>query len=170
MINGTISNPQYVDLEKTTVSFTITSADGIISNAQLKVPDGKARGVNPYWDAIMDNFDIEQMRQARNQLEVKRRKQAEFDAAKKKSSVDNEKLVALFNKKTKIFAMPFVADASDEVKSAIRRTSDETLLNFIYFDLLKKHLTDNSLSYSQLLDYLEDLEDQASSQNSTPAE
>ena len=159
MIQGTLTNPQYIDLEKTKVSFTLTSPDGVISNAQLQVPANKARGVNPYWDYILDNFDIEQMRQARNQLELRRRRQVEFDRNKQKAAADNQRLVDLFNKKTKIFSMPFVASASDEVKSAIRRASDDFTLNFIYTDLLKKYVTDNNMTYSQMIDYFEDVQD-----------
>ena len=62
MINGIISDPQYVDLKKTVVSFTLTTPEGVITKAELRVPDNKARGVNPYWDHILDNFDIEAMR------------------------------------------------------------------------------------------------------------
>lgn len=167
MINGTISNPHYVDLEKTTVAFTLTTPEGVITKAELKVPENKARNVNPYWDNILDNFDIEQMRLQRNQQEIRKRKQAEFEATKAKAKLDNDKLVRLFNKKTKIFAMPFVASASDDTKSAIRRCSDELMLDFIYQDILKKYMVDNNFTHTQLLDYLDDLQEQSEA-NTTP--
>ena len=103
-------------------------------------------------------------------MELKKRKLEEFEATKAKAKLDNDRLVKLFNKKTKLFSIPFISEASDDVKSAIRRCSDEVMLDFIYTDMLKKYAADNNLSYTQLLDYFDDLQEQAESNTSPQSE
>jgi len=150
-----IKDPEFVDLEKTTVRFKIIR-DGITTVAELKVPENRQRGINPYWDRIMDEFDVEAMRLQRNEKEVRARKLAEFDQKKREGREENERLVALFNKKMQMFNSSIFSDADDITKAAIRRSPSQDFLNFIYYDTLRKHMLDNNLTYIDLLELLED--------------
>jgi len=70
-----ILNPEYIDIEKTRVRFKLINEYGIENIAELTVPNNKKRGVNKYWDLIMDEFDIEEMRQRRNRIEAEKMRQ-----------------------------------------------------------------------------------------------
>ncbi len=158
--NTKIQNPQYIDLEKTMVSFQIVKEDGTILNAQLKVPENKERGVNAYWDRIMDEFDIEVMRKQRNDLEVRRRREREVNGKKQKAAIENEKLRHLFSLKIKAFEYPFIASAPDDIKAAIRRASSVEFLNMVLNSQIERFMKENNMSYVDYLDYLEDLEEE----------
>lgn len=154
-MNTQIKDPEFVDLEKTTVRFKIIR-DGVTTVAELKVPETREKGINPYWDRIMDEFDVEAMRQQRNEKEVRARKLAEFDKKKREGREENEKLVALFNLKMQMFNLSIFSEADDATKAAIRRSPNKEFLNFIYYDTLRKYMNDNNLSYIDLLEKLED--------------
>lgn len=160
-----ILNPEYIDLEKTRVRFKLISEYGVESIAELTVPNNKMRGVNKYWDRIMDEFDVEEMRQRRNRLESERIKQARHKEEKAKTAVKVNELKVLFNKKTKVLELPFIRDADTNVKSAIRRAPSIEILDFIVTDLTRKFMNDNNMDYNDYLDYLDDLEE--STENKT---
>lgn len=179
MINGNkISNPRYVDLQKTLVSFQLTTPEGVTTTAQLKVPANKERGVNPFWDAIMDNFDVEKMRRDRNNEEIKKQRLEAYEKNKKKANEDNKKLVDLFNRKTKLFALSFIKDAPDSTKAAIRRCSDDKMLDFIYFETIRNKMQAENLSFLDIMEMIENEEEalaaekdttETNNENSTPA-
>lgn len=179
MINGNkISNPRYVDLQKTLVSFQLTTPEGVTTTAQLKVPPDRQRGQNPYWDAIMDNFDIEKMRRDRNDEEVKKQRIQSYETNKRKANEDNKKLVDLFNRKTKLFALSFIKNAPDTTKAAIRRCSDDKMLDFIYFETIRNKMQAENLSFLDIMEMIENEEEalaaekdttKTNNENSTPA-
>lgn len=165
-----ILDPEFIDLEKTRVKFKIVNSDGFVTVAELTVPPNRQAGVNAYWDRIVAEFDIEEMRRKRNEQEVRVKRQQEFDKKRREGKEENDRLIALFNKKMKLFNLPVIANASNEIKAAIRRSPDENFLNFIYFESLRKIMVDNNFSYSDLLDYLEQLEEESQqSPNEQPA-
>lgn len=157
---GTVKNPQFIDLEKTRVRFTIVQENGTSNTAELTVPENQARGVNPYWDQILDNFDVLEMRKRRNEEEQRRRKQLEVDDKKKKAHEENIRLRDLFNKKMKSFDIPFIKEAPDNIKSAIRRAPDIDTLNFILNTYTLDFMKQNNMDFVAYLDYLDDVEDE----------
>jgi hypothetical protein len=155
-----ILDPEYVDLEKTRVRFKIVQESGLESIAELTVPKGKQRGVNKYWDRIMDEFDIEEMRNRRNNLETEIRKRNQHAEQKSKTLEQTTALRILFNAKTKAFDLPFIANADVDTKSAIRRAPNLEILNFIINEVTKKYMEENSMDFNDYLDYLDDLEEE----------
>lgn len=160
MIYPIIKNPEYVDLEKTTVKLTLVDEKGTESVAEFKVPENKTRGVNVLWDRVMDEFDIEKMRRERNNKEVRQIQEREFQEKKKKAAIESEKLRLLFETKMKVFNLPFIAQASDKDKAAVRRAPDITMLNIITAYLAQKYIADKQITFLDLLDEIDDMVDQ----------
>jgi hypothetical protein len=156
-----ILNPEYVDLEKTRVRFKIVSDTGIETIAELTVPNNKKRGVNKYWDRIMDEYDIEEMRQRRNRIEAEMRNQRRHSEEKRKTQEKVAELKTLFNEKTKVLELPFIRDAGTDIKSAIRRAPTKAVLDFIINDITRKFMEEQGMDYNDYLDYLDDLEEEA---------
>jgi len=154
-----IKNPEYIDLEKTRVRFTLVSATGVESQAELTVPPNKDRGINKYWDRIMDEFDIEEMRQRRNELEVEMRNAQSHREEKRRADFKLQQLQYLFDAKSKAFDLPFIKDGSIDTKSAVRRAPTIEVLNVIVNDLTKQFMEENDMDWNDYLDYLDDLED-----------
>lgn len=159
-----ILEPEFIDLEKTRVRFKLVSDNGNVSVAEFIVPPNRARGVNEYWDRIMDEFDVEKMRKDRNDKELKARRQREADEKKKVAAQENARLRGLFEKKMKAFELPYIENAPNEVKSAIRRAPSEQFLDAVLTDQMLKFIKDNNMSYVDYLDYLEDIEDKKAEQ------
>lgn len=155
-----IKNPEFVDLEKTTVRLTLIRENGVESIAEFKVPDNQERGVNPYWDKVLDQFDVDEMKKRRNMIEINNRKMNAFRMKKQQASVENEKLRDLFDLKMQAFNLPFVANATDEDKAAVRRAPSILLLNIVISSLAIKYMQENEMTYIDLFDYLDDLEDE----------
>jgi|688.fasta_scaffold08783_15 hypothetical protein len=156
-----ILNPEYVDLEKTRVRFKIIREDGIESVAELTVPNNKRKGVNKYWDRIVDEFDIEEMRQKRNRIEAEQRNHKKHADEKRRTQEKVIELKTLFNEKTKVLELPFIRDAGTDIKSAIRRAPTKAVLDFIVTDITRKFMENQGMDYNDYLDYLDDLEEEA---------
>ena len=155
-----IKDPEFIDIQKTRVKFKLVKENGLVTVAELAVPPDRARGVNAYWDRIMDEFDVELMRKKRNALESSRIQQQEFMKKKQAAAIENEKLRLLFDAKMKAFELPYVSGASDDIKSAIRRAPDTGFLALILNDLMKQYMLDNELSYLEFLDHMDELEEE----------
>lgn len=161
LTNVEIKEPEFVDLQKTRMRFKVVQENGLVTTAELAVPANFARGENAYFDKILDNFDIQTLRKARNDLEIRRRREAEFLDKKKKSAIENEKLRRLFDLKMKAFDMFFIAEADTETKAALRRAPDEYMINAIVQSQIQKYITDNNMTYGDLIDKIEDLAEEA---------
>lgn len=155
-----VKEPRFVDLQKTRMAFKIQKEDGSLLSAELKVPPNQQRGVNKYWDHILDNFDVESLRQQRNMEELRERKLKDFNQKKRRAAEENENLKRLFNVKMKVFELSFIKNSSEDVKSAVRRAPDEQFLNFIIFNEMRNYMENNNMSYVDYLDYLDDLQDE----------
>lgn len=155
-----IKNPEFCDIKKTRVRFTLVDENGAESVAELAVPEKWARGVNPYWDRILDEHDVEKMRREKNAKEAQLQRQREFEDKKRKAGVENEKLKALFNAKMQAFEMVFISEAPDAVKSAIRRAPNMMLLNAIIHEQLISYMREKSMTFLDLFDHLDEIADQ----------
>lgn len=156
-----LKDPEFIDLQKTTVRVKLVNENGTESIAQLKVPADQARGVNQIWDRILDEFDVEVMRKARNDLEVRRRKEAEFQDKKRKASIQSDILRQLFDKKMSVFNFPFMTDAAKEDKAAIRRAPNDILLMAVATSIVQKYLQENNMTFVDLFDLIDDAEYEA---------
>jgi hypothetical protein len=154
-----IKNPHFVDVEKTKVRFELINDSGVTSVAELTVPPKMARGVNAMWDRILDEFDVEKMRRERNELETRRRRQQEFDRKKRLAAEENNKLKILFDAKMKAFEMPFIANAEDKIKTAIRRAPDMLMLNIIIHHQMMNYMSEKNMSFIDVFDELDDIQD-----------
>ncbi len=164
-----IKNPEFIDVQKTRVRFKLIDENGAESVAELAVPPKFARGVNPYWDRILDEYDVDKMRRDRNVAEQRMVRQKEFEDKKRKAGVENEKLKALFNTKMTAFELPFSAAASDEIKSAVRRAPNQMLLSAIIHEQLMTYMKEKNLSFLDLFDHLDEIEEQKEAEKAAQA-
>jgi hypothetical protein len=153
-----IKNPVYVDAKKTRIRMTLVRENGIESLAEFTVPANRERGVNEYWDRILDEFDEKQMRDQRNRIEERAKQNQEFADKKRKAAIENDKLKMLFDMKMRCFSLPFVSEASDEDKAAVRRAPDPLMLNIIIMHLAQKYITEKGMSFIDLFDMIDDLQ------------
>lgn len=159
-----LENPHYIDLEKTQIGVTLVYDNGVKQSAVFKVPPNRERGVNPYWDRILDEFDERAMRKARNDLEIKRQEQQNFTIKKEKATKESTKLRLLFDKKMQSFELPFVKNASNGDKAAVRRAPNELILNIVLTSLAIKYLESKNMTFIDFFDELEEIEEQKNKQ------
>ena len=50
-----IKDPEFINL-KNSVRFKLVESDGLEKIAEFKVPESRERGVNKYWDYILDSL------------------------------------------------------------------------------------------------------------------
>ena len=160
MTQPIIKDPFFVDLEKTTVRMKLINDSGVETIAEFKVPEDQALGVNPYWDRIVKEFDVEKMRENRNRLESRIRQEQDFRRKKDKAAVENEKLRRLFDAKMEAFNLPFIANASDEDKASVRRAPNTALLDLVVSKLAEKYMNEKNMSFIELFDMIDDMQDE----------
>ena len=155
-----IKNPEFVDLEKTTARVTLVNESGIETVTEFKVPAKWAKGVDPLWDRILTEFDVEKMRRDRNNQETRKNQDKQLTDKKKKAAAESEKLRQLFTAKMNLFNLPFVANASDKDKAAVRRAPDMTMLNLVASHLVSKYITEKDMTFLDLFDEIDDIQDE----------
>ena len=155
-----IKNPHYIDLQKTRVGLTLVSENGVESKAEFVIPEGGKTGVNPIWDRILTEFDEKKMRADRNALETRMMRDREFNVKKQKAQIESEKMKMLFDQKMKCFQYPFVKNATNEEKSAVRRCPDLLTLGIVINFLSMKYIQDNNFSILEFVDNIEEQMDE----------
>lgn len=156
MDNYKIVDPIFLDLEKTIVRFTLVTEEGLSQVAEFKVPPNRERGINKYWDRIVEEFDIEEMRQKRNLLETQRINEREHISKKQKAELETKKLVRLFEAKASAFEYFFIKEASSEIKSSIRKAPDEDIVRAIISIQMQKYMEETGLTITDIIDKLND--------------
>lgn len=164
MIYPIIKDPQFIDIQKTRVKFILEYENGNTNIAELAVPPNQDLGINPFWDRIVQEFDIEEMRQKRNSLENKirddARRRREIENNRRQSENQNRIMRELFDAKVKALSLPYIENADDAVKTAIRRAPDINLLSSILNELRLDFMKTKNMNYLQYLDYLEEVEEE----------
>lgn len=153
-----IKRPEFIDLEKSRVRMILVAENGVETNAEIDVPKNRERGVSELWDRIMDEHDVEAMRKARNDLETRRRRDAEFQDKKRKAAIQNDILKQLFDAKTRAFELPFVQNATPQNKAAVRRAPSVHMLNMVLAVLCTEYMKDTGKSFIDIFDEIEDLQ------------
>lgn len=162
-----VLEPEFIDIQKTKIKFKIEADDGRISTAELTVPKDGAKGVNKYWDMILENYDINVLRKRRNEKEVLIQRRKEMEDKQRKANAENQRLRILFDKKMAAFQLPFIKESDPEIRSAIRRAPTSDILDMFLIDYTLKFMKDNNMSYVDYLDYLDDIEDKKQEEKDT---
>lgn len=149
-----IDNPQLMN--PTTIRATLINGTKT-NTVELRVPEDDKRGVNKHFDYILDNYDMDDIREKYREALVIHEKRKKSEAQRQKNQMEFDRLKILFDQKAMLFDMPFMQDADRDLKAAIRRAPDLFILNCIAADALKKHMEKNNMSYSEYLDVLEEL-------------
>lgn len=132
--------------------------DGSVVEIDFTIPEGERKGVNEYFDWIVDNYSLTDIKAAYHRAlkeHVARKQQREEDEQKQK---EVERLSQLFDAKSNCFEMQFIKDAPAEVRSAIRRSPNQMILQLIVTDYFKTFLSEKQMSYNDYLDYVEEIE------------
>lgn len=159
-----IKNPEFIDLQKTFVRFLMVDENGKETVAEFKVPENREPGVNEFWDRIVQEFDIEEMRRKRNELETRIVNERERLEKKKLAQVQNEILKNLFDQKLYFFNLPFINELTDEEKSSIRRAPNISLLNMAISTILLNYTQRSGKTLIDIFDMIEDQEFQSESE------
>lgn len=165
-----IESPEFIDIQKTRVRFLLVAENGVKTVAEMRVPAGEALGVSETWDKIVAEFDVAEMKKRRNNIERKMRIERDLAEKKKKSSIENRILQHLFDKKLQFFNYHFVDQLTYEEKSAVRRASDETLLNVAIFNAIYSYTQRTGKPLLELFDEIEDEQYKQSEATSEPAD
>jgi len=150
-----IENVEFANNEYTKVRFVIANDDkGTRQLAELQVPENYETGVNKYWDMILDQCDIESLKQDRLDKIEKHKEALEEHKRQKESSKEAHELKELFDMKSSYIKMPFVQTEDD--KSTIRKAPNKMVLNFIVQKMMDDYLEQNKMDSDEFFDAVED--------------
>ena len=131
--------------------------NGSVVELELRVPENQERGVNEYFDHILDNHDwqaiVDDFKKRAERYQIGQSHQIE----RQKNEAESHRLRDLFDQKAMLFKQPYIKDATPDVKSAIRRCPDHLTLSTISTSVFNKYLEDNKLSYSDYLDIIDEM-------------
>lgn len=153
-----IKNPEFIDLEKTFVRMTLVAEDGKETVAEFKVPPNRESGVNEFWDRIVAEHDIEEMRKRRNDLELIKIQEAQRIEKKKRAQIETEMLRQLFDQKLYYFNLPFINELTDEEKASIRRAPNMNLLFIAATNVFASYMQRTGKNMVDIFDNIEDKE------------
>ena len=135
----------------------VVSNDGSVSKISFAIPENEEIGVNPYFDYILSNYHLSEIR-ATYEAELKehRNRQRHNQLAEQRQKEAKE-LAQLFDAKAHLFDMPFVKESSQQFRSAIRRAPDQVTLNLIVNQAFNEYLQSKDMSCNDYLDYIDEL-------------
>lgn len=150
-----IEGVEFANNEYTRVRFKRVNAErGTIHLAELTVPENHERGVNKDWDTILDNYDLETLKQKRIDKIEQTKKRLAVERVRAESRGEAEELKELFNEKSYHIKMPYTQSSDD--KKLIRRAPNLTCLNYVVFELIKKYVESNDSPLEDMFDKVED--------------
>jgi len=150
-----IENVEFANNEYTRVRFVIVNEDkGTKQLAELRVPENYETGVNKYWDLILDQCDIESLKQDRLDKIEKHKEMFSREKEKQESAKEARELKKLFDLKSSYIKLPFVQ--TEEDKSTIRKAPNEMVLNFIIQKMMDDYLEQNKMDSDEFFDQIED--------------
>jgi len=150
-----IENVEFANNEYTRVRFVIVNEDkGTKQLAELRVPENYETGVNKYWDIILDQCDIESLKQDRLDKIEKQKEMFSREKEKQESAKEARELKKLFDLKSSYIKLPFVQ--TEEDKSTIRKAPNEMVLNFIIQKMMDDYLEQNKMDSDEFFDEIED--------------
>lgn len=143
-------NPEVLECE-------LVKEDGSTERLSFSIPHEDKVGVNEYFDYIVENYHLEEIRaQYESELKIHRdnqRREKEHEQRKKEAV----ELKQLFDTKAQMFELPFIKEASQDIRSALRRAPNQTTLNLIAYVAFEKYLEDKNMDCVGYLDYLDEL-------------
>jgi len=122
--------------------------------AELRVPENYEAGVNKYWDMILDQCDIESLKQDRLDKLEKHKERISREKENQESAKEARELKELFDLKSSYIKLPFVQ--TEEDKSTIRKAPNEMILNFIIQKMMDDYLEQNKMDSDEFFDEIED--------------
>ena len=135
----------------------LVNEDGSTEKISFSIPDEDKVGVNEYFDYIVENYHLEEIRaQYESELKIHRdnqRREKEHEQRKKEAV----ELKQLFDTKAQMFELPFIKEASQDIRSALRRAPNQITLNLIAYVAFEKYLEDKKMDCVGYLDYLDEL-------------
>ena len=155
MIYERLIRPRYVN--PNTITCEGVRKDGSTQQLDFTVPEDEESGVNEYFDFIVENYSLKDIKAQYEVALRKHRAMQQEESDRKKRDEENERLKRLFNQKSNLFEMPFIKEGSTEVRSAIRRAPDEQILQVIAVDSFRRYLDDKNMKYSDYLNYVDEL-------------
>ena len=150
LLKPRLLNPEVIECE-------LVNEDGSTEKLSFSIPHEDKVGVNEYFDYIVKNYHLEEIRaQYESELKIHRdnqRREKEHEQRKKEAV----ELKQLFDTKAQMFELPFIKEASQDIRSALRRAPNQITLNLIAYVAFEKYLEDKKMDCVGYLDYLDEL-------------
>jgi len=145
-------------LNPQTMECDLVDEKGSVQKISFALPENEQKGVNQYFDYIVENYHLEEIKaQYESELKIHRDKQRQQQLASQRRK-ESEELKKLFDLKAQLFDMPFIKNCNQEMRSAIRRAPNTIVLNLIVSIAFETYIKENNMSCNDYLDYLDDLQ------------
>lgn len=155
MKNEKIENVQFADNSFTRVRFNLVDeSSGSVRQCEMKVPENHEKGKNKYWDRILENHTIDELKEERKLRMERAIKHREQQKEIQKGAAESRELSALFEMKSRYIRMPFVE--TDEQKRIIRKAPNAMMLDFAAKEMMTAHMKKHNLSIEELFDEVDD--------------
>ncbi len=156
MKNEILEKVEFANNELTRVRFFIVNKDtGSRQLAELSVPANFEKGKNRYWDKILEQHTVSELKDKRRKLIQLSKAQAEANKKKQKTTKESIDLRELFRYKALYMKLPFVV--TDEQKSLIRKAPNRFCLDAMVFKFMHDYINSNNPDIEDLYDEIEDI-------------
>ena len=148
MIDTTkIKRARYMNSSRTLIYVELETEDGTLSKLQFQAPPNNQLGVNPLFDRVVNEIGLEKMSSDFREVELQAHKRNQFEAQKRQSQFERQKMTALLEKKAQAFENPIV-EALDSrlLRTSIRKAQSEQQIQSLIIAALVTFVVDNKLN------------------------
>ena len=144
---------RFINSSRTKMEVVELKEDGTTERKQVEVPAERARGVDPYFDAILDQFDIEKLSEDFKEVERKAAERRRYEDERKRAEEQRRRINALFEFKAASFNLPFVEEFEHaKLRTRIRKAkSKQEIDNMVILGMVYTVLKNQDLSFEELL-------------------
>lgn len=142
-----ILKAKFLDSKYKQLEIEFISDYGIEKKARIYTPDNFEFGKNKYFDAVCEQFNINDLKEeadAQNEIAIKKN---EWRRQREKNSILNRAQETLFKAKVDFLNSKIMASSDREQRKAIRKASTPLSLTLIQYEIVKEYAEKNDIDF-----------------------
>lgn len=143
-----IKTARFLNSSKTLMEIELVrSKTGKPKLVTINVPENREKGKDPYFDMVLEKFNIDQLDAEFNEMANTVHKKREWQAARQKTEQKGEMLNTLFKKKVEFLNSKILGNSNADQRRAIRKANTFEKYQMIQTEIVKQYADENNISF-----------------------
>lgn len=142
-----IKDAKFINSKCTLMEVKIQKNSGSMLSARFAVPSEYQKGVNKYFDMVLEKFDINQLKEETQKLSEDAKKYQNWKNERQKNNEKSAQLNQLFQKKISFLESVIMKDSTVEQRKIIRKVNTLEKFLLVQHEIIKDYANHNNISF-----------------------